>query len=385
MITMNNEHQRLYALTEHILDLMQKNGGPISFQNWMSAALYAPKLGYYESEEIFGKGGDFTTASAMGSWLALAFAESIQKSWLALGSPQTWSLIEQGCGSGELLCNTIEALKQLGLNPTQMITVETSEQLRERQQDNFKNHDIEVVQYSTLQEITPVETAVMYSNELPDAFPIQSFVWKNGIKVERGVDWDGKKFIWSELQPITTNTNISDHIQEQWSEGYISEINPHLSSWQTDISNAFKKGVVLTIDYGYTQQEYYRPQRIEGTLMGHYQHQMVDDVLKLSPGVCDITAHVDFTALKRAGEAAGLESIAYTTQGAWLAQSKSVQQHIQKLAENPNIESIAQITQAKRLMMPNGMGESFKILIQGKGVENSQTLVTPVFDRLNTL
>ena len=94
---------------------------------------------------------------------------------------------------------------------------------------------------------------------------------------------------------------------------------------------------------------------------------------------------MDFSALKQAGDKADLEAIAYTTQGAWLAQSESVQQHIQKLAENPDVDSIAQITQAKRLMLPNGMGESFKILIQGKGVENRESLKTKVFDRLNTL
>ncbi|MDX8388175.1 MAG: SAM-dependent methyltransferase [Ghiorsea sp.] len=381
---MNNEHQRLYALTEHILNLMQKNGGPVSFQTWMNTALYEPKLGYYESEEVFGKEGDFTTASAMGSWLALGFAETIQKSWVSLGSPDTWTLIEQGGGSGDLLCNTLSALIDLGIEPSQVIAVETSEQLRERQLDNFNSHDVEVTQASTLQEISPVDCAIVYSNELPDAFPVQAFIWKNNSKLERGVDWDGEKFIWANLN-ILSEIPISDTIQNLWPEDYTSEINPHLQSWQQNISNLFNKGVVLTVDYGYTQQEYYRPQRIEGTLMGHYKHQVVDDVLKLSPGLCDITAHVDFSALKQAGEKVGLEAIAYTTQGAWLAQSKSVQQHIQKLAENPDVDSIAQITQAKRLMLPNGMGESFKLLVQGKGTEDSQTLVTPVFDRLNTL
>ena len=210
--------------------------------------------------------------------------------------------------------------------------------------------------------------------------------WKKNTKVERGVDWDGKKFIWADLNPLTeASANISGNIEKEWPEDYTSEINPHLQSWQQGISNVFNKGVVLTVDYGYTQQEYYRPQRIEGTLMGHYKHQVVEDVLKLSPGLCDITAHVDFSALKQAGEKVGLESIAYTTQGSWLAQAKNIQQHIQKLAENPDVDSIAQITQAKRLMLPNGMGESFKLLIQGKGIKDSDSLKTPIFDRLSTL
>jgi len=380
---MNNEHQRLYALTEHILGIMQHNGGAISFQTWMQAALYEPQLGYYESEQVFGKAGDFTTATAMGPWLALGFAEKIHQSWLALGSPKAWTLIEQGGGSGDLMVNTLTALSTLDLQPSNIIAVEKSAQLRARQHVKYHDLGFTIKQAYSLQEIPRVEHAIVFSNELPDAFPVQSFVWQEGKAVERGVDWDGEKFIWKNLNhlPLT----VAEHTQQQWGDGYISEYNPHLQAWQQDISALFNRGVVLTVDYGYTQQEYYRPQRIEGTLMGHYKHQVVEDVLKLSPGLCDITAHIDFSALKHAGETYELESIAYTTQGAWLAQANNVQQHIQHLAANPDVDSMAQITQAKRLMLPNGMGESFKLLIQGKGLERSQTLITPTFDRLHTL
>ncbi len=382
---MNNEHQRLYALTEHILGLMQTKGGAISFHDWMQAALYEPKLGYYESEKIFGKQGDFTTAAAMGNWLALGFAESISKGWEALGQPQAWTLIEQGGGNGDLLVGVLQALAEHDVMPSQIFAVETSEQLRQRQTENFKAHGFEVSVVSTLQDIKPTDTAIMFSNELPDAFPVQAFTYQDEKTLERGVDWDGAKFVWTELEPL--ETHIQETIQAQWADNYCSEINPHLAVWQQDISRLFERGVVLTVDYGYTQQEYYRSQRMEGTLMGHYQHQVVDDVLKLSPGVCDITSHVDFTALKSSGEAVGLQTIAYTTQGAWLAQAEAVQQQLQKLAANPSVDNIAEITHAKRLMLPTGMGESFKLLIQAKGLDDkqAQTLVTPVFDRLNTL
>ncbi len=382
---MNNEHQRLYALTEHILGLMRANGGAISFHDWMQAALYQPKLGYYESERIFGKEGDFTTATAMGNWLALGFAESINKAWRAMGEPSEWTLLEQGGGNGDLLCNTLTQLAKQGLTPTQMIAVETSEQLRQRQTNNFNKHAFSVQQFTNLEDMTPVENLIMFSNELPDAFPVYSFSFKQQQTIERGVDWDGEKFVWADLQTI--NTAIPKHIQSTWSEEYISEFNPHLQDWQQAISHIAQRSVVLTVDYGYTQKEYYRPTRIEGTLMGHYQHQVVEDVLKLSPGVCDITAHVDFTALKTAGEEAGLQTMAYTTQGAWLAECQAIQQQIQKLAANPSVDNVAQITQAKRLMLPTGMGESFKLLIQSKGVQTQamKALVSPSFDRLATL
>jgi len=382
---MNNEHQRLYALTEHILGLMQSNGGAVSFHDWMQAALYESKLGYYESESIFGKAGDFTTAAAMGSWLSMGFAESINKAWQAMGKPDDWTLLEQGGGNGDLLCNTLDQLVTLGLTPPHIIAVETSAQLRQRQANNFVKHEVNVQQATLLQDIKPVKNLIMFSNELPDAFPVRAFSYKQQQTIERGVDWDGEKFIWTDLQ--TLNTPVASNIQTQWQEGYISEFNPNLQSWQQTIANMADKAVILTVDYGYTQQEYYRTTRIEGTLMGHYKHQVVEDVLKLSPGVCDITAHIDFTALKEAGENVGLQTIAYTTQGAWLAQNQTVQQHMQTLASNPSVDNIAQITQAKRLMLPTGMGESFKLLIQSKGLseKDSQTLVSPAFDRLKTL
>ena len=382
---MNNEHQRLFALTEHILGLMQAKSGAIAFHDWMRAALYQPRLGYYESEKIFGEQGDFTTAAAMGNWLALGFAESIGKSWKALGQPQNWTLIEQGGGHGDLLVHVLQALATQHIQPHKIIAVEISEKLRAYQTSHFQAHGFDVEVVATLQDIQPTENAILFSNELPDAFPVRAFVYRDKQAFERGVDWDGEKFVWTELSPLTTD--IRNDIQAQWANNYCSEINPHLETWQQDISRLFERGVVLTVDYGYTQQEYYRPQRVEGTLMGHYQHQVVEDVLKLSPGVCDITAHVDFSALKQAGDNARLKSIAYTTQGAWLAQTKSVQQQIEKLAAHPSVDNIAEITHAKRLMLPTGMGESFKLLIQAKGLDDkqAQTLVTPAFDRLNTL
>ncbi|MDX8381827.1 MAG: SAM-dependent methyltransferase [Ghiorsea sp.] len=381
--TVQKEHQRLYKLTEHMLTLMQKNDGPISFQDWMQAALYEPKLGYYESEEVFGQSGDFTTASSMGSWLSLGLLDTIQKSWEALGKPTHWSLIEQGGGNGELMCNVLDALQSQNLMPTQVFAVEASTQLQQRQSQICKSRGFDVQVVKKLKDIPKLETAIMYSNELPDAFPVQSFKFDNNQIIQRGVDWDGQKFIWTALSSL--DLPISDEIQKQWPDDYVSEFNPHLQSWQTDISQTFERGVVLTIDYGYTAKEYYRPQRIEGTLMGHYQHQIVNDVLQLSPGVCDITAHVDFSWLKKVGELVGLDSVAYTTQGAWLAQSESVQQQLQKLAANPSVDNIAQITHAKRLMLPTGMGESFKLLIQSKGLDNGESLRTKDFDRLHTL
>lgn len=383
---MNNTQQRLFALTEHLLLQMANHGGAISFQDWMQAALYQPGLGYYQREEVFGAQGDFTTSTAMGKWLALGFVESIKKSWEALGKPQDWTLIEQGGGTGILLSDVLTKLEDIGLNPSQVFAVETSNSLRERQKNLYMAQHLDVHQVATLAEIRPVEVAIYFSNELPDAFAVRTFIWQQQSMIERGVDWDGQTFVWQNLDTISASEHqIPEAILQSWPEGYISEFNPHLASWQQSLAQLFNRGVVLTVDYGYSQKEYYRHQRIGGTLMGHHQHQAVDDVLKLSPGVCDITAHIDFSALKTVGERVGLKAYAYTTQGAWLAQTDLVQQRIQVLAEHPDHDSITEITFAKRLMLPNGMGESFKVFMQGKGLSHASSLQLPAFDRLTTL
>ncbi|MDQ6954599.1 MAG: SAM-dependent methyltransferase, partial [Mariprofundaceae bacterium] len=154
-------------------------------------------------------------------------------------------------------------------------------------------------------------------------------------------------------------------IIKTWPNNYISEYNPALAAWQKNIAQLLADGFVFCVDYGYSQREYYRPNRIEGSLMGHKAHQVVDDVLA-EPGLCDITAHVDFTQLAKSGLACDLMPCSFITQGAWLAQSPTVQQAITALAQESTLESMQALAHAKRMLLPFGMGESFKLLIQGK-------------------
>jgi len=359
-------------------------GGMIPFDRFMAMALYEPGLGYYESAAVFGSQGDFVTAVEMGSWLAMGFADLVEWGWQQLGSPQQWTLLEQGGGSGRLLCDVAAMLQTRQLSPPQLIAVEKSAHMRQRQQQRYAESGLSVESFATLAEAGELENCLMLCNELPDAFPVRCFKWRNGEFIERGVAHCDEGFIWKDGASVKERVDVSEQLVSQWPEGYCSEYNPNLAPWLKSVAATIRRGLLFCVDYGYSQQEYYRPQRVEGTLMGHRGHQVVESVLE-SPGSCDITAHVDFTALRRAGERLGMQATCFMNQGGWLAQSPSVQQAITTLATSGGVEGMQQLAHAKRVLMPTGMGETFKLLIQEINLGRASPVYLHQFDRLDDL
>ncbi|MBF0282365.1 MAG: SAM-dependent methyltransferase [Zetaproteobacteria bacterium] len=366
---------------------MQTCGGSLPFDLYMQMSLYEENLGYYEAATVFGVGGDFVTAPNLGPWLALGFTDLIAWAVAQLPSHQSWTLLEQGGGSGQLLVDVVTNLCQRGLIPSRIISVEKSSQMRARQAVIYTQHGLDVTQYADYDAIEPIENLVLYCNELPDAFPVSCFSWRDGAFVARTVACEEDHFVWKDGDALTVAQQpvIADTIVAQWPEGYQSEWNPHIQGWQQSISRVMHNGFLFCLDYGYSQQEYYRANRIEGTLMGHYAHQVVHDVLSVPPGSCDLTAHIDFTHLLQCGLLAGLQPCHFLPQGAWLAQSPSVQAEVQRLAAQGDVESVAMIAHAKRLMLPMGMGESFKLLVQRKGMAAEKVDFLSALDRLSTL
>lgn len=346
-----------------IAQKISDSGGFMPFDRFMASALYEPGLGYYESAAVFGREGDFVTGAELGPWLALGFIDLIEWGWQKLGSPAGWHLVEQGGGAGRLLVDVMAELHKREIPLPQIIAVETSAHMRERQMRLYSEHGLTVKSYATLKEAGELENAVMFCNELPDAFPVRCFRWRGGEMLERGVAHSDGRFVWKDGTPLKEESVVNIDLMKQWPDGYVSEFNPNLVSWLSDVAGIIRRGILLCVDYGYSQQEYYRPQRIEGTLMGHRGHQVVEDVLE-RPGSCDITAHIDFTAMRMAGEKAGLNPVCFMSQGAWLAQSPSIHHYVQSLAASGNAESLQGLAQAKRMMMPFGLGETFKLFIQ---------------------
>lgn len=361
-------------------------GGWLPFDQFMQSALYEPGLGYYESAQVFGEKGDFVTGAELGPWLALALGDLIAWGWERLGRPDQWCLLEQGGGTGELLLAVINNLQKRDIPlPTRVVAVEACAAMRQRQHEAYARSGVEVMQADSLDALKPQENCLMFCNELVDALPVKSFIYRGGEMFERGVIWNGEVFAWQAAEDtLRDGPAIDAAIREQWPDGYISEWNPNLDDWQTSVARVVGHGYLFCVDYGYAQSEYYRPQRIEGTLLAYAGHQASDHVLS-NPGGQDITAHVDFTAMCSAGKRAGLHPCCWISQGAWLAQSPSVQRYVQGLAADPDAAGMQALAHAKRMMLPNGMGELFKLCIQTCGSDSEPPSYLESFDRVQAL
>jgi len=361
-------------------------GGLIPFDQFMQAALYEPGLGYYETKTVFGEKGDFVTASELGPWSSLAMADLVFDAWQQMGEPTTWTLIEQGSGSGQQLAALMDILSQFSMQQAStVISVEHCAQLRERQAQLFTERQLSIQTQASLDDVAAAKHVIYYSNELPDAFPVDCFHYHQGEFFERGVGINGNDFCWLDSKaPMPSPPAIAPELIASWPDDYISEWNPAISTWQQQLARIITSGFVFTVDYGYSQQEYYRQARVEGSLLAHVGQTACEDVLS-EPGSRDITAHVDFTALVRAGRHAGLEPILWMSQGGWLGQSPSVQSLIQSLAAQNDKISMHLMAHLKRMLMPFGMGEVFKLLVQSKGIQASKPNYLSQFDHLNSL
>ncbi|MDX8389056.1 MAG: SAM-dependent methyltransferase [Mariprofundaceae bacterium] len=381
---MNSFKKELEAV---LIRKIESENGWLAFDKFMKIALYEPTLGYYESAHVFGQKGDYITANALGPWLSLGMIDLIHRGWQQMGEPSQWSLVEQGGGNGQLLADVAEGLHDRNVVAPKLIAIEASHAMRKRQAKHYKDRRLEVQHFAEVSACGVQEHCIVICNELLDAFPVRTFQYQQGLLYERGVIQHEDCFQWQTNQYELSNDDtpaILKSLMEAWPEGYKSEWNPALTTWQQGIANLIGKGYLFCVDYGYHAGEYYRPQRHEGTLLAHHNHQASDDVLT-TPGERDITAHVDFSALKQAGETVGLKTNCFMSQGGWLAQSPSVQQHLQKLAIRTDADAIAEIAQAKRLLLPNGMGELFKLFVQGKGSDIKVPPYLTSFNRVDYL
>ena len=354
----------------------------------MRQALYAPGMGYYETGQVFGVQGDFITGVDTGPWLALGFADLIEWGWHQLGEPDVWTLIEQGGGEGRLLCDVVQLLSGRRMPmPASICAVERSTQMGQRQQQAYANLPVDVQLFNTLDELPVGENVLYFCNELPDAFPVRCFAWRDGRMVERGVGLGAEEeIVWQDAPEDRKSDfpEIKQALTTAWPNGYVSEWNPHLAGWQADVARIMQRGFVFCVDYGFAQSEYYRAQRVEGTLLAHLKHEPVSDVLS-DPGSRDITAHIDFSALASAGHKVGLDMTCWMAQGAWLAQSPAVQHMIQQAVMQRDEQGVAIMAAAKRMLLPQGMGELFKLSIQSKGIGAAVPDYLTSFNRVDAL
>ena len=355
-------------LKQQIADVIRDSNGSITFQRYMHECLYAPKLGYYESDrEIFGSKGDFTTSPERSRYFALAFAAHIQKIQVTMGE---FSIIEVGAGSGQFALDLISALTALDCIPINYIIVEKSSHLQQRQkkllQDKNLNNTVNVCWLSELNE--SVECGIVIANEVLDAIPVNLINIKQQKIYERCVTIDADELAYID---VPADQSLSDICKERLPAGilangeseYLTELNTSLTRFVEQIAALVDRGIFFYIDYGYPRDEYYQPSRNMGTLICHYQHVANDQAL-LWPGLQDISSNVDFSALADAAIQANLELSCYSTQAHFLLASD----FLSLIEINSSKNAIAEQSELKRLMMPGEMGERFQVMVLTKNV-----------------
>jgi len=351
----------------------------ISFADFMTQALYHPDYGYYmTSRDRIGKSGDFFTSSSVNSLFGRLVARQLVQ-MAQLLTAEIFQIVEQGAGEGHLALDILDALAQespaLYARSTYTL-VEVSQDNRQRQAKTLSAHRCKVA-WSDDRDWS-ITSGCFLSNELVDAFPVHVVEKHAGQFQEVFVVSREGAFV-EDLREITTPT-LAEYFS--WLgcaplEGNRAEVNLAATDWIRQVGQRIKQGFALTIDYGYPSQELYAPHRRTGTLMCYHRHQADDNPYE-RVGEKDITAHVDFTALQKAGQEVGLRTLWFGEQYRFLLGLGFFEELVQLEAAAANEkEARALRLTLKNLILPEaGMGETFKVLVQGKNVGTPELLCT---------
>lgn len=336
----------------------------------MEMSLYYPGLGYYTSAEIkIGQKGDFYTSPHLHPIFGIMIGKQLEEMWEFMNKPCNFYAVEIGAGSGYLCKDMLEYLKSREIfNSLNYIIVELNPLIITKQKDLLSDFSEKIKWVSSVTELNNINGCV-FSNELLDAFPVHIIEVEDeggvaGVK-EIYVTFNNNRFIEQKLD--VSSHNILEYLKEfniNIPAGYRTEINLRVKDWLKEVSLVLSEGFLLTIDYGYTAEEYYSEEHEKGTLLCFHKHRVNEDPYE-NIGRQDITAHVNFSSLKVWGEEFGFKTIGYCPQGIFLI-ALGIDEVITELYSNsPDYES--EILKIKGLLFPQGMGESHKVMVQYKG------------------
>ncbi len=346
-------------LRSHLAATIAAAGGWIPFDRYMREVLYAPGLGYYASGArkigTAAAGADFVTAPEISTLFAQCLAVQVAQLFDELPA----RIVEFGAGTGRLAGDLLGALRICGTPCESYSIVEVSAELRARQQARLRDESVEWLD-------APPRNwcGVMLANEVLDVMPVRVFAKRGGTVIERGVSCSEGPLLYSERFAAADLLAAVDEIESEVGtlpDGYVSEIGFEARAWMRSAESWLARGALIVIDYGFPRREYYHPQRLMGTLMCHYRQHAHADPFWL-PGLNDLTAHVDFSAIARAATEVGLDVLGYSTQAHFLLNCG--------LLEALQARQTATLSgEANRLLSEAEMGELFKVIAVGRGIE----------------
>jgi SAM-dependent MidA family methyltransferase len=346
------------ALLSLIEGQIARHGGWLPFDRFMAMALYAPGLGYYSrGGRQFGmlpaSGSDFVTAPELSPLFGQALARQVTQALDGCASGELW---EFGAGSGALALQLLDAL---GERVSAYHIVDLSGTLRERQRATLERHAPKVRWLDALPERMQ---GVVVGNEVLDAMPVQLLHFDGREWHERGVTLEAGRLAWHDRLTALRPPHDGPFVP-----GTVTEIHPQAEAFVATLGERIERGAAFFIDYGFPAAEYYHPQRSRGTLMCHYRHRAHDDPFAL-PGLQDITAHVDFTSVADAALAADMHVLGYTSQAQFLV-SCGITELLGATNAGDARAYAPLASQVQKLTSPSEMGELFKVIAIGRGIE----------------
>ncbi len=347
---------------EQIIKDTIRRSGPMTFEQFMDMALYYPSLGYYTSgRQRLGAEGDYYTAPYASSVMSMLIAGQIAQFFELLGKPVPFYVVEVGGGTGKMADDIVEsalrwhkdfyhALRYVIIEKHPLPGIEHTEK-------------IEV--HETLSRVNPFVGCIV-SNELFDALPVHLVAMKDRL-YEVYIDMEDEHFA-EILRPAPDElVNYFDFIEVKPVEDMYTEVNLKAAGMLKDMSDVIQQGYILTIDYGYTASEYYAPHRSNGTLVCYHNHKIDDNPYEFI-GEKDITSHVNFTSIAKWGRKFSLNTVGYVRQRDFVM-SMGYEDLLTKIKDmvNDPVDYYRLTSASKFLIMPDSMGDIFKVLLQYKG------------------
>ncbi len=345
-------------------------GGWIGFARYMQLVLYEPGLGYYSAgARKLGAAGDFVTAPEAAPLFSRCLAVQCGEVLRALGGGD---LLEFGAGSGLMAAGLLAELERRGTLPRRYRILDVSADLRERQRATVGRLVPGLVDRVEWLDRPPERhEGVIVANEVLDALPVERFAIRGGEVRSLGVTWGEGGPSWAEgaaPAPLAAAVRrIERELGAAFADGYRSELSLLLPGWLATLGGTLARGVALLVDYGLPRREYYAPERSDGTLICHSRHRWHDDPFA-RPGLQDITAWVDFTAVAEAAADTGLDVAGYTTQAHFLLGS-GLDAFLAGTADLDVASRVSLSRQAMLLTMPGEMGERFKVIALARDCE----------------